>query len=54
MRRKTYKTRDQAGSDVLDYIEIFYNRKRKHANNGLLSPVDYGQQQKLKLQGAYP
>lgn len=51
IRRRTYKTRDQARSDVFDYIEMFYNPKRKHANNGLLSPVDFEKQQKLKPQG---
>ncbi|QBX99465.1 hypothetical protein E2K80_00940 [Rhodophyticola sp. CCM32] len=23
------------------YIEMFYNAKRKHTNNGMLSPVDF-------------
>ena len=26
---------------VHEYIEVFYNRKRKHSTNGNLSPVDY-------------
>ena len=51
IRRRTYRTRDEARSDVFDYIEMFYNPKRKHANNGLLSPVDFERQQKLKRQG---
>ena len=51
IRRRTYKTREQAREDVFDYIEMFYNPKRKHANNGLLSPIDFEKQQKLKLQG---
>jgi transposase InsO family protein len=29
--RKTYRTRDEAKADVFDYIERFYNRKRRHA-----------------------
>jgi len=28
--RKTYRTRDQAKADVFDYIECFYNPKRRH------------------------
>ena len=44
IRRRTYKTRDDARRDVFDYIEMFYNPKRKHANNGLLSPVDFERQ----------
>ena len=41
IRRKTYKTRKDARQDVFDYIELFYNPKRRHANNGMLSPVEY-------------
>jgi putative transposase len=26
---------------IFEYIEVFYNRKRKHSTNGNLSPVDY-------------
>ena len=29
IRRKTYRTREEAKHDVLDYIEMFYNPKRK-------------------------
>ncbi len=38
---------------MFDYIEMFYNSKRKHDNNGLLSPVEFEKQQKLKPQGAW-
>jgi len=36
---------------VFDYIEFFYNPQRKHVNNGMLSPIAFQQQQKLKQQG---
>lgn len=51
VRRRTYKTRDEARRDFFDYIEMFYNSKRKHANNGLLTPVAFERQQKMKSQG---
>jgi len=51
IRRRAYKTREDARRDVFDYIEMFYNPKRKHANNGLLSPVNFERQQHMKLQG---
>lgn len=51
IRRRTYRTRDEARLDVFDYIEMFYNPKRKHANNGMLSPVNFERQQKLNPQG---
>jgi putative transposase len=51
IRRRTYKTRLQARQDVFDYIEMFYNPKRKHARNGMLSPVAFERQQISKTEG---
>ena len=34
--------------DIFDYIEMFYNPKRKHARNGMLSPIEFERQQKMK------
>ncbi|MGO9700280.1 MAG: IS3 family transposase [Xanthobacteraceae bacterium] len=39
--RKTYRTRDEAKADVFDYIECFYNPKRRHSTIGYLSPVEF-------------
>ena len=39
--RKNYQTRDEARADVFDYIERFYNPRRRHSTLGYLSPVDY-------------
>jgi putative transposase len=36
---------------VFDYIEFFYNPKRKHGNNGMLSPIDFEQQTIRSKQG---
>ena len=51
IRRKVYKTREEARQDIFDYIELFYNPKRKHGNNLMLSPVEFERQHKMKLQG---
>jgi putative transposase len=51
IRRRTYKTRADARQDVFDYIEMFYNPKRKHARNGMLSPVNFERQQKTITEG---
>jgi len=52
IRRRTYPTREAARQDVFEYIELFYNPKRKHTNNGMLSPVDFEiRQQKLNEAG---
>jgi len=50
---KTHKTRDDARQAVFDYIEMFYNLQRKHAKNGMLSPVDFEIQQKLNPQSVW-
>lgn len=41
IRRKIYTTREDARRDVFDYIEMFYNPKRRHGNNNRLSPVEF-------------
>lgn len=51
VRRRTYKTRADARQDVFNYIEMFYNPKRKHVRNGMLSPVEFEQQQKIRTEG---
>ena len=40
-RRKAYRTRDQARADVFDYIERFYNPRRRHSTIGYLSPMQF-------------
>ncbi len=37
-------TRDEARAYVFDYIEVFYNRKRRHGYLGNISPVDFEEQ----------
>ena len=51
VRRKTYRTRAEARQDVFDYIEMFYNPKRKHVRNGMLSPVEFERQQETRTEG---
>ncbi len=46
IRRRTYATREAARQDVFEYIEMFYNPKRKHTTNGMLSPVNFEAQQR--------
>jgi putative transposase len=38
VRKRIYKTRDLARADVFDYIEVFYNRTRRHSYLGGVSP----------------
>lgn len=39
IKKRIYKTRDLARADVFDYIEIFYNRNRRHSHLGGVSSV---------------
>jgi len=52
IRRRTYKTREEARQDVFDYIEMFYNPVHKHVSNGMLSLAQFERQQILKAEGA--
>jgi putative transposase len=38
IRRKVYRTRDLAKADIFEYIEMFYNRTRRHSHLGGVSP----------------
>jgi putative transposase len=38
VRKKIYRTRDDAQADVFDYIEMFYNKTRRHSYLGRVSP----------------
>ena len=41
VNRVRYRTREEAQADIFEYIECFYNRKRRHGYLGNISPVDY-------------
>lgn len=41
-----FTSRDAARAAIFDYIEIFYNRQRRHQTLGYISPVQYEQQKR--------
>jgi len=41
VKRRTFRTRDQARLALFQYIESFYNPLRRHSSLGMLSPDDY-------------
>lgn len=51
VRGRQYKTRDKARLDIFNYIEMFYNPKRRHTNNGRKSPTKYEEQYFNGLKG---
>lgn len=38
---ETFLTRDQARQSIFEYIEVFYNRERRHSGIQYFSPSDY-------------
>jgi putative transposase len=54
VRRHVYATREEARSDVFDYIEMFYNARRRHGFNNQLSPVEYEEQYEKRLAALVP
>ena len=41
VHHRSYRTRDQARSDIFYYIEAFYNRRRLHSSLGYFSPEEF-------------
>lgn len=39
-----YKTRTEARQSIFEYIEVFYNRQRRHAFLNYMTPVEYEEQ----------
>jgi putative transposase len=43
VHHRRYRTRQEAIQDITEYIEVFYNRQRRQARLGFLSPAAYTQ-----------
>lgn len=50
VHHQRYATREAARQSLFEYIEVFYNRRRRHSALGYLSPAEYERQ--LELGGA--
>ena len=49
IKRKIFNTREEARMELFEYIELFYNPRRRHSNNNGLSPMAYEKQYHEKL-----
>lgn len=47
IKKRIYKTRELAKEDIFDYIEVFYNRQRRHSHLGGVSPEAFEAASKL-------
>jgi putative transposase len=43
VHHEDYATRAEARASIFEYIEVFYNRKRRHSSLGYLSPAEHEQ-----------
>jgi putative transposase len=41
IHRRSWPTKAEARTAIFDYIEAFYNRRRRHSTLGMLSPLEY-------------
>jgi putative transposase len=41
VNRHTWPTRSELGAAVFEYLEVFYNRERRHSTLGYLSPTEF-------------
>lgn len=39
--RRIYRSREEARADIFDYIEVLYNRSRRHSYLGQVSPYEF-------------
>jgi putative transposase len=46
---EVFETRDQARAELFEYLEVFYNRVRRHSSLGFLSPVEFERTYNPKL-----
>ena len=45
-----FSTRVEAKAAIFEYIEVYYNRRRRHSSLGYVSPVDYEKQGTLRIE----
>ncbi len=44
IKKKIYGTREEARSDIFNYIEMFYNCRRRHGSSDQMPPDEYENQ----------
>jgi putative transposase len=45
VHHEDYQTREEAQASIFEYIEVFYNRQRRHSTLGYKSPAEYERSQ---------
>lgn len=50
--RHAWHTREELANAIFEYVEVFYNRTRRHSALGMLSPLDYEANATLTIEEA--
>lgn len=53
IHHRRFQTRQQAKTEIFEYLEGFYNRQRRHSTLGYLSPVEFERQAELVIQNVH-
>jgi len=46
----SFKTREEGVNSLFEYVEVFYNRERRHSTLGYLSPVEFEEMNERKYE----
>ena len=41
LNTRKWRTRTELSTEIFDWIEVFYNRTRRHSSLGMLAPIAY-------------
>jgi putative transposase len=52
-RKKIYSTRDEAKTEIFNFIEIFYNPKKRHSHTGVVPPAKFEESYFLEQKFVY-
>lgn len=46
---RQYQTRNEAKQDIFEYIQVWYNRQRKHSTLGYVSPEQFENKRQYRM-----
>ena len=53
VHHRRFQTRQEAKTEIFEYLEGFYNRRRRHSTLGYLSPAEFEQETQLVTEGVH-
>jgi len=52
-QRKIYTTREDAKTEIFNFLEMFYNAVKRHSHHGGVSPVKFEEDYYSRLESVY-